>query len=110
MDEKTRDKIREAAQEQIRRLSRELAEMEQRAGTVGLDQPIGRLSRMDSLTNQGILLSSITKAKTRLAKLRQVVKGIDEPDYGLCLECGEEIAPKRLLALPESELCIDCAT
>ena len=58
---------------------------------------------------QGILLSSVTKAKTRLARLKQALKNIDDPEFGLCRECGEEIALKRLKAMPESELCIDCA-
>ena len=29
--------------------------------------------------------------------------------YGLCLNCGAPIAPGRLAARPEAELCIDCA-
>lgn len=109
MDQQTRYELQKAVEEHIRILTRDVAEMEERAGTVDLDQPIGRLSRMDSLTNQGILLSSLNKAKTRLARLRQVLKNIDDPEFGLCRECGEEIAPKRLKVLPESELCIDCA-
>ena len=109
MDHQTREEIRTAVEEQIQAVSRELAEMEKRAQTVDVDQPIGRLSRMDSLTNQGIILSSVNKAKTRLAKLKQAHKNIDDPEFGVCRECGEEIALKRLKALPESELCIDCA-
>jgi len=109
MDQKTRNELRTAIEEQIQAVSRELAEMQERAQTVDLDQPIGRLSRMDSLTNQGILLSSMTKAKTRLARLKQALKNIDDPEFGLCMDCGEEIALKRLKAMPESELCIDCA-
>ncbi|MFO7802449.1 MAG: TraR/DksA C4-type zinc finger protein [Desulfovermiculus sp.] len=109
MDQKTRNEIKKVVEEQIQAVSRELAEMEERAQTVDLDQPIGRLSRMDSLTNQGILLSSLNKAKTRLAKLKQAYKSIDDPEFGMCRECGEDIALKRLKAMPESELCIDCA-
>ncbi len=109
MDQKTRNEIKTAVEEQIQAVSRELAEIEERAQTVDLDQPIGRLSRMDSLTNQGILLSSLNKAKTRLAKLKQAHKNIDDPEFGMCRECGEDIAFKRLKALPESDLCIDCA-
>ncbi|MDZ7762545.1 MAG: TraR/DksA C4-type zinc finger protein [Desulfovermiculus sp.] len=109
MDDTTRNEIRQTVEEQIRGLSRELENMQDRAQTVDLDQPIGRLSRMDSLTNQGILLSSVNKTKTRLARLKQVLKNIDDPDFGLCRECGEEIALKRIKALPESDLCIDCA-
>jgi RNA polymerase-binding transcription factor DksA len=25
-----------------------------------------------------------------------------------CVACGEEISPKRVKALPEAELCVDC--
>jgi DnaK suppressor protein len=109
MDQKTRNELRTAMEEQVQAVSRELAEMQDRAQTVDLNQPIGRLSRMDSLTNQGILLSSVTKAKTRLARLQQALKNIDVPEFGLCKECGKQIALKRLKAIPESELCIGCA-
>jgi DnaK suppressor protein len=37
------------------------------------------------------------------------LKNIDVPEFGLCKECGKQIALKRLKAIPESELCIGCA-
>ena len=33
-----------------------------------------------------------------------------EGKYGECQECGDEIGPARLRALPTATLCIDCAT
>jgi DnaK suppressor protein len=109
MDDQVKSEIRQAVTEQIRQLEQSISEMEERANTVDLDQPIGRLSRMDSLANQGILLSSLAKSKARLAALHKTLKRIDDPEFGHCQACGEEIAPKRLKALPEAELCIDCA-
>lgn len=109
MDEEQKQEIRESLKEQIQTLTRDLSEYEDRAGTVDLDQPIGRLSRMDSMINQGILLSSINKSKSRLAGLKRALQAIDDPDFGYCCQCGEEISFKRLKALPESELCILCA-
>lgn len=32
-----------------------------------------------------------------------------EGSYGTCVECGEDIAPERLQALPATSLCFDCA-
>ena len=29
-------------------------------------------------------------------------------DYGLCEECGHEIPPRRLQAIPTATLCVDC--
>jgi DnaK suppressor protein len=47
------------------------------------------------------------------ALLRQIdhalTKIVDAPeDFGLCEECEEEIAPKRLSLVPYATLCVDC--
>ena len=34
---------------------------------------------------------------------------IDDGTYGLCENCGEDIAPARLSAVPEATRCVDCA-
>src|SRR5262245_31433146 len=41
-----------------------------------------------------------------IAALRRVTAGT----YGKCLRCGQRIAAARLDAVPEAELCCDCAT
>jgi DnaK suppressor protein len=109
MDASVKSDICQAIQEEITNLQKSLSELEERAGTVDLDQPIGRLSRIDSLTNQGILLSSISKSKARLAALQKALQYIDDPEFGHCQSCGEEINIKRLKAVPESEFCVSCA-
>ena len=45
---------------------------------------------------------------TLLRRLRSAIDRIDDGSYGICLECEEEIAPKRLKAIPWAELCISC--
>ena len=34
---------------------------------------------------------------------------LDREDFGICQSCGEVIEMKRLLAVPETTLCYDCA-
>jgi DnaK suppressor protein len=34
---------------------------------------------------------------------------IDDGTYGLCENCGEDIAPARLSAVPEATRCVNCA-
>ena len=41
-------------------------------------------------------------------KIEVALRKIDEGIYGLCEECDEPIAPKRLAARPEAPLCIQC--
>jgi len=40
--------------------------------------------------------------------LRPAIARIQDGSYGICLECEEEIAPRRLKAIPWAELCIRC--
>jgi DnaK suppressor protein len=41
-------------------------------------------------------------------RLRSAIDRIKDGAYGICLECEEEISPKRLNAIPWAELCIHC--
>lgn len=47
--------------------------------------------------------------QTSLVRINQALKKIEEGTFGLCEECEEEIAEKRLQAIPEALLCISCA-
>ena len=43
-----------------------------------------------------------------LNKINDALARLDQGDYGNCFECGEEIAEKRLRALPFAVRCKDC--
>ena len=43
-----------------------------------------------------------------LRDVRAALDRIAEGTYGSCLECDEEISPKRLTAIPWATLCISC--
>jgi DnaK suppressor protein len=78
------------------------------AKPVDLDQPIGRLSRMDAIQQKEMACAS---RATQLARLRQVAGAmarIRGGDYGLCAGCEEPIGFKRLSARPEAPLCLRC--
>ncbi len=52
------------------------------------------------------------KLKQTDAKILQAIEDalgrIDEGLYGVCLDCGEPIAPSRLSAIPWTRVCITC--
>jgi len=41
-------------------------------------------------------------------RVRSAIERLNDGSYGICLHCEEEIAPKRLKAIPWAELCIQC--
>ena len=42
-------------------------------------------------------------------EVERALARLDNGTYGTCVECGEDIAPERLEALPATALCFDCA-
>ncbi|MBI3629342.1 MAG: TraR/DksA family transcriptional regulator [Candidatus Rokubacteria bacterium] len=44
----------------------------------------------------------------RVNRLAEALDRLSEGAYGVCVECGERIAPARLRALPEVQTCVRC--
>ena len=44
-----------------------------------------------------------------LARTERALAKLDEGTYGICDRCGGPIAPRRLEAMPDSTLCVQCA-
>ncbi len=44
----------------------------------------------------------------RVNRIAAALERLDAGEYGLCVECGENIAPARLQALPEVTTCVRC--
>ncbi len=78
---------------------------------VELDQSrVGRLSRMDALQQQEMAKASESQRSQQVARIDAALARIASGDFGYCLDCGEEIAAKRLAVDPATPLCIDCAS
>jgi DnaK suppressor protein len=43
-----------------------------------------------------------------IKKIQQALTRIEEGEFGVCVECGEEIGIARLKARPMTTLCINC--
>ena len=78
------------------------------ARPVDLDQPIGRLTRVDAMQQQSMLAANRTAAVRRRQQVEAALRRIEEDEYGDCAICGEPIDPRRLEAKPEAPLCVRC--
>lgn len=94
-----------ALREALRRL---VDTSEEGARPVALDQPIGRLSRMDAIQQQSMAKATREGAQLRLGQVESALGRIDRDEYGLCLECEEAVGFGRLKARPEALFCIAC--
>ena len=77
---------------------------------VELDQTRqGRLSRMDAMQQQAMAAETKRRREQELRRIHTALARIDADDYGLCSDCGEDIAPARLEIDPAATRCIRCA-
>jgi len=78
------------------------------AKPVDLDEPIGRLSRMDAMQQQQMAAANKRNADLRLQLVRAALAALDDDEYGYCRLCEEPIGYGRLSARPEAPFCLKC--
>jgi DnaK suppressor protein len=72
-------------------------------GTDEDEQPLAEMSQTIASSRNRTRAATLARVTAALARLE------NEPgSFGLCQECDEPIAAKRLSALPYVELCVDC--
>lgn len=59
-------------------------------------------------TNQKVISILSFKHKRRLKEIKNAYMRLEDPSFGICLDCEEKIEEKRLLANPCACLCRDC--
>ena len=74
---------------------------------VELDQPIGRVSRIDAIGQQQMARASRSRNKLRLRQVEAALRR-DPEEYGICLRCDEPIGYGRLSVRPEAPFCVTC--
>lgn len=91
-------------------LARALAGSRDSAKPVDLDQPIGRISRMDAIQQQKMAQAGREAMELRAKQVRTALERFAEGTYGTCVSCEENVGQARLKARPETPLCIACQT
>jgi RNA polymerase-binding transcription factor len=55
-----------------------------------------------------IAIHNLDRGSALVRRVRSAIERVDDGSYGICLHCDDEIAEKRLKAIPWAELCIRC--
>jgi len=101
--------LRDELERQLVALERSMRITDAALEPVKLDQTaVGRLSRMDSLQNQGLARNLQEREQIRLALLQGALARVAAGTYGMCVTCGGPIPFERLYVLPEVPTCPRC--
>ena len=111
MDELSPEQV-EQARQRLESLREELEQLldlsESGSKPVSLEEPIGRLSRMDAMQQQELTKANRRQHEVRLQQVRAALLRIEQGSFGECRRCEEPIASSRLEARPEAPFCLDC--
>ena len=79
-------------------------------GTWGgkLNEVLDAVESSEADIQEEIEFALIQMKSETLNKINDAVVRLEQGDYGYCFDCGEEIAEKRLRALPFAVRCKDC--
>ncbi|MBT5168603.1 MAG: hypothetical protein HN763_04615 [Opitutales bacterium] len=102
-------KIRTIVEERIKEIETFLAQKDPESQPVSPDVAIGRLSRLDSMQAQQMLLAQQRRQREELEHLQSALDRINNGSYGNCAYCLSPIAYERLEAMPDAVVCISCA-
>jgi DnaK suppressor protein len=97
----------EARRDELRARIAQLAKRPELGAAQGFGKRIGdgTVEAISRLTEIGVGES----LETSLERVERALTKLDEGTYGTCDACGAEIAPKRLTAMPDVALCVECA-
>jgi DnaK suppressor protein len=109
MDATQKETLAHHIRETIAALKEDIEAYRELAKPIAPDAAIGRLTRMEAIGSKSINEAALAKARNKLARLERTLRDLDDPDFGLCRECEEPIPFARLMAMPESNLCVRCA-
>ena len=110
MDPIKTEQIVKKINERILLTKQDIAELKHFTEPIEPENSIGRISRMDAINNKSINDRALRKAEEKLKNLQAALSRIDEPDFGNCRVCSSKIQEGRLLLMPESRICINCAS
>ncbi|TPH13472.1 TraR/DksA family transcriptional regulator [Litorilituus lipolyticus] len=100
--------------EQLKRqFTQRIIELQQRIDSIHKDFAGGRdadwAEQAGERENDEVLNALESEAKVEIQQLSNAIMRIDNGHYGICQQCGDEIAEQRLAVQPAALTCIQCA-
>jgi len=86
----------------------ELDRSTRRREAITIERSADELDLVLRAAESELAVRSLEAESTRLREVRAALRRIEDGSFGFCVECDDEISPRRLAALPWAALCIQC--
>lgn len=109
MESGDREKVELKIISEIEKTQKDINALSELIKPISPDNAVGRLSRMEAINAKSINEAAHGNARVKMGKLKWALSHVHDPEFGLCLECGDPIPIGRILLMPETTLCVICA-
>ncbi|WP_456462324.1 TraR/DksA family transcriptional regulator [Reichenbachiella sp.] len=104
-----KEEVQTLIQGEIKKVQDNILVLKDLTKPIAPENAIGRVSRMDAINNKSINEASLRKAEEKLDKLKVALSKIDDNDFGICVRCKQPIPVGRIMLVPQSNKCVNCA-
>lgn len=101
--------IKQKILQEIDKINIKIIDLEELTKPISPDCAIGRVSRMDAINNKSINENALRKAKSKLKSMEIALQNVNDDDFGICVKCNNQIPLGRILLVPHSRFCVNCA-
>jgi DnaK suppressor protein len=75
---------------------------------IAVERSPDALDQVRNAADLEIRIRSLDRESTILREVRSAIRRIEDGSFGVCVNCEDEIASRRLAAIPWTPLCIHC--
>ena len=86
----------------------ELSDGRRNREALAIETNADELDRIQHAQERDFAMEALDRESLRSREIRAALDRIDNGSFGICLNCEEEIAARRLAAVPWAALCIIC--
>lgn len=96
-------------QKELKETEKSIAVLKELTKPIAPDCAIGRVSRMDAINNKSINDAALRTAEVKLSGLKYALTRVNDDDFGICARCEQPIPLGRIMLVPHSRFCANCA-
>jgi len=110
MTEEQRNEVKQSIENSILTTQDTIASLKELTKPISPENAIGRVSRMDAINNKSVNEAALRNLTNKLALLEAALQRVNQQSFGLCIICNNPIPIQRILLMPQSNRCVNCAS
>ena len=109
MSPEERETLKQKILDTITKMKGDIESLKEQTKPISPENSIGRISRMDAINSKSVAEAALRSANNKLSNLETALSKVDDEKFGICTRCKQPIQSARLMYMPESLRCVNCA-